>query len=126
MRWNRLKRQISAGVAVWSLLLMALAPLLAQALQPADAARWIEVCSATGTQRLSGQGALDAPLTDAFHAADHCPWCSWQAHGVGLPPAAFAFAAPALHFSQPGVVRALPPSRSAWRTAQARAPPAQA
>ncbi|HSW22122.1 MAG TPA: DUF2946 domain-containing protein [Burkholderiaceae bacterium] len=113
-----------------ALALATLAPGVAHALRHlrGDTMPWSQLCSATGSKRVVfGWEAGDDESTPRAHAFEQCMSCALH-HDAGAPPAAadavvlraeLAHAVPLLFLHAPR-------PQHAWRSAQPRAPPAQA
>lgn len=102
-----------------TLLVNALAPGLARALAPDDAAPWSVVCSAAGNARAG------APADHGGgNGLAHCLYCTMHGDQWALPPTQAA-GAPllALVFGVPLLFLQAPHRLHAWAPAQARAPP---
>lgn len=118
--------RLAAWIAIFAMLLAALAPTVARALSAAQrqAQPWAEVCTVAGMQSAyqgapaTGSGQHDAAVFK------HCPFCLTHAGQYALPAAAFgAWPAPD---AGPGFVPAFaaaPPFRFMRVAAQPRAPP---
>jgi hypothetical protein len=118
-------RRQTAWLAVFAILLNALAPWVSHANAARADATAIEVCTADGILNVSVAGDAGsrhgAPVIGS--SGTHCPYCLPQGNSVALPPVAFAVpiitgphAAPAAFESS---LCALP----LWAAHQARAPP---
>ena len=130
MSFYRVHRQIAAWLAMWAMVLGALAPTVAQAMvAAAEKGQWIEVCSASGMVWLKADGSdvqVETAPDQSQSMADmgkHCPWCGFHAPAAGLPPAVAS--APWLG----PVVQPVPElslvalSDQSFHSGQARAPP---
>ena len=115
---------------LWALALATLAPSVAHDLRHlrGEAMPWSQLCSATGSKRVvfEWQAGGDES-TPRAHAFEQCASCALH-HDGSAPPAApdvvvlradLGHAAPLLFLHAPR-------PQHAWRTAQPRAPPAQA
>lgn len=117
--------RLTAWVALFAVLLAALAPSVARALSPArHAMPWTDICAAA-----AGQSAHDAaPASGAgqHEGMDfkHCPFCLTHAGHFALPAVA-AQCFPAVEGGAETFppVAAIPSSRSIRVAAQPRAPP---
>jgi hypothetical protein len=126
MTLNRLTRRITAWIAMFAILLAALAPSVSHALATRDGktSSWMEICSATGTKLVKADKASSPAPAKKFACPEHCPFCSFHGNAADLPissdftlPVLSASSArPALfyHSSRPLFV---------WASAQSRAPP---
>ncbi len=119
-----LQRRATRWVVVVALAMAALLPALAQALGASRGAGWVEVCSAQGATWVQvGEDAAPGEPAAAGHA-EHCPYCTTPAHGLGVPAAPAAVTAPAdLAHALPRAFLAAPSTAFAWVSAQPRAPP---
>jgi hypothetical protein len=131
-----LQRRWMAWVAVWAILLGALAPTLSHAMRAWQHApvTWVEVCSTTGAKLVAvsldkgvaGKADPQSRLPGSNHAGEHCPFCLMHADDVAVlpsPPApvlTMAFSTEAL----PSLFLHAPRTLFAWAPPQARAPPA--
>jgi len=84
---SRFTRRFAAWLAMFAMLLGALAPAVAQAVVASKGGDgWVQVCSASGMVWVKSDGLEDPaagkPMADASR---HCPWCSLQG-SAGLPP----------------------------------------
>jgi len=118
--------RVAAWIAIFAVLLAALAPSVARALSSPQqgAMPWSEICSVVGTTTapeapLSGSGQHDGM------AFKHCPFCLNHAGHFALPPAPSAVP-PVIAASTESVPFFFTPpfSRFIRATAQPRAPPA--
>ncbi|MBL8311232.1 MAG: DUF2946 family protein [Burkholderiales bacterium] len=133
MHHRRSSQRLTAALAALVMAFASLAPAWAAALKGAQGALvWVEICSATGTQRVAIDASGNAPSpapTPAQHAGDgkHCPFCGFSP-GVLAPPSAPQPSAP-LTRERVAVLPALPAAPAAapvWPPARSRAPPSQA
>jgi hypothetical protein len=113
-------------IALVAVLGAALLPTLARALSAGDRTSWVEVCTAQGMKWVAvADASSDKTPLSVQAALDHCPYCTLEHHVPALPPStqplplaiATSDALPALFLHAPRTLHA-------WRTAQARAPPA--
>lgn len=126
MSSRRLHHRWAAWTAALALLWAALAPALADRVPGGTPTEMLQVCSVMGTMMAPMDGA---PAGDAGTAASagHCPWCSLQAHTLGLPVAAHeVLSLPAARYALPVDFLRAPRTQHAWTHARSRAPPAQA
>ncbi|OHC61696.1 MAG: hypothetical protein A3H93_06030 [Rhodocyclales bacterium RIFCSPLOWO2_02_FULL_63_24] len=122
---NLARNRVTAWVAMFAILLAALAPTLARALSAQQQAQpWAEICTVAGMQSayqgapLQGSGEHDAA------AFKHCPFCLTHAGQYALPGAACAaWPASALGIGWVPAFFATPPIRFIRVAAQPRAPP---
>ncbi|MEI2678917.1 MAG: DUF2946 domain-containing protein [Burkholderiaceae bacterium] len=125
MPYRRLTRRFACWMAVLAVLMAALAPAISHALGTTGATSWTEVCTAQGSRWVQEDGARGGdPAPGAQHAFEHCPYCSFHSHEVGIPPAPLR----ALPASEPApavpqAFLAAPRTLHAWLSAQPRAPP---
>ncbi|CAL94774.1 DUF2946 domain-containing protein [Azoarcus olearius] len=126
----RSRQRCTAWIASFAILLAALAPVVSQlmAARAGDEARWLEICTVAGTERVAVAGDHgDGGGKPAQAMGEHCPYCFTHAGSFGLPPAdvpVFAVAGgadvlPPLYFAAPRPL-------FAWAAAQPRAPPLSA
>lgn len=120
----RATRRISSWIAILSILVGSLAPAVSHALKAGDGAA-MEVCTALGAKLVSvneAQSGGSAPAPAA--AMEHCPYCSLQAHMIGLPPVPVTSVfTPLLSFDVPLRFLEAPRTPYAWLAALPRAPP---
>ena len=86
MKFVRHGRRRTAWIAIFAVLLAALAPGLARALAPLQQAQpWTEICSVAGTP--AAPGALPASGAEQHHDKifKHCPFCINQVGHFALP-----------------------------------------
>lgn len=118
---NRSTRRFAAWLAVFAMLLAALAPTVSHALSPATGGT-IEVCSVDGPRSIPDP---DAPAPAPHNALEHCPFCATQAGSFALPNAPLpAFDAPRGDDVPPPPVAIDRPAQDAPLAARPRAPPA--
>lgn len=123
MRLHRCARLLTGWIAGLALLFAALAPTLAQAFGAHAAANWVEVCTAQGPARVSVDTGADAGGAAPAHPFEHCAFCSFQANGPALPPAAPTLPLPDGTERLVPAFPAAPRTPTAWVSAQPRAPP---
>ncbi|WP_128000758.1 DUF2946 family protein [Piscinibacter defluvii] len=123
MRLHRCARLLTGWIAGLALLFAALAPTLAQAFGGHAAATWVEVCTAQGPARVSVDPGADADGAAPAHPFEHCTFCSFQANGPALPPAAPTLALLGGTERLVPACLAAPRTPPAWVSAQPRAPP---
>lgn len=120
-------RRWLAWLAIAAMLMAALAPAMARALEAPHGASGpdvAEICTVAGLRQIAASEAPSSPAKSMLHLS-HCPFCHLEAHSPAILPdmpvplAAVAGTAirPPLFFHAP---RVLP----AWIVAQPRAPPA--
>ena len=121
---NRSRPIFSSWIAVFAVLLNALAPAvsvsLSEARNPAAGGNWVEICSTRGSTwtRLGEEPADSAP--------EHCPYCFTHAASFGLPPTPPWVIPVTLQGVIPLPLLALPLVFTAWFIPAARAPPLHA
>lgn len=123
MRLSRPARIVTGWLASLALLFAALAPTLALAAGARPASDWVEVCTAQGSAWVQADTGGGHDGANPSHPFEHCPFCAFQAHGLGLPPALPAL--PLLdgaHYVAAAFLAA-PRTLPAWVRAQPRAPP---
>ncbi len=135
----RLRKRTAAWLAIFAMLLGALAPTISRAMVPGAGARMLaDVCSVAGVgfagidrakAPLSGDAAVDREGEGGpqAHSPDRCPYCCTHAGvAVASPPAT------GLLVASPGSVRlprlsfVSPRPRHAWSPSHPRAPPVRA
>lgn len=126
MSFVRHARRVTAWIAIFAILLAALAPSLARALSsPQKAMPWSEICSVVGTQAVPD--AASVPNSGRHDGAEfkHCPFCLTHAGQFALPatpPDVLPTADSRAEVFPPST--ATPPPRFIRAAAQPRAPPA--
>lgn len=129
MSFTTLRLRQGCWIALLAMMALTLAPTLSHALAPASGTPdWVEVCTSRGAQRLSADnraGDHELPRSTNAHL-EPCAYCSLAGHASALPPG------PAAGLSLPPTDEAprllglqAPSPPNAWRSALARAPPAQ-
>ncbi len=120
-------RMFNLWMAVFAVLMAALAPTVTQAMQGDGGPAPLQVCSQFGpkwisTDETAPDGKKSAP--GGLHAYEHCPYCSVHAAGLGMPPVPFE--PPALPLSHAAHWRysAATPTLDTWSDALSRGPPA--
>ncbi|MGE0348218.1 DUF2946 domain-containing protein [Hydrogenophaga sp.] len=128
MSLSRATHRLAAWLALFAMLLGALAPTVAQAVVVSQGGQgWVQVCSASGmvwVQADALEAQVDAdgqkPMADASR---HCPWCSLQG-AAGLPPALPSQPVALESRTERPQARAGAPTPSThWPAAPSRAPP---
>lgn len=126
---TRLHRRFTAWVALFALVLGALAPTVTQAMVAGgDRADWLQVCSVSGMVWVKAdtgevrdhQPDSSAPVSDA---SQHCPWCTLHGGAAGLPVVALHLDLPPRLSDLPPAFYSAPLAATAWAPAQSRAPP---
>ncbi|MFC7517617.1 DUF2946 domain-containing protein [Herbaspirillum sp. GCM10030257] len=120
---------LTAWVACFAILLVALAPSVSHALaaKRVSATEWIEICTLTGAKQVKQIASENAkPFSPAKHDqhSEDCPFCRIQGDSFGPPPtgAAGIVAAESMR-SSPSLFYEGPRSLFMWAPAQSRAPP---
>lgn len=120
---------MTAWVACFAILLVALAPSISHALaaEKAFAKEWTEICTSTGVKQVKvTDGESDKPFSSGKHDqhSEDCPFCRTHADTVGLPPTSAAIVfIPAAPQSYPFLFYQAPRPLFTWAPAQSRAPP---
>jgi Protein of unknown function (DUF2946) len=119
----------SVWLAVFAILLMALAPTLSHALQGRQAEMLMAVCSAQGTRYIAADAGMPGAPADSHTAPvqplEHCPWCHLQGADGAVPPAPAALHLQVPQAEVPRLFLVAPRTQHAWLAAQPRAPPAR-
>lgn len=117
--------RLTAWIAMFAILLAALAPSVARALSPAQHAMpWTDICAAAGGQSAHGAAPASGSGQHQDAAFKHCPFCLPHAGHFALPavaPQCFPAADGGAETFPPAV--AIPSPRSIRVAAQPRAPP---
>lgn len=128
---NRTLRALTAWIASFAVLLVALAPSLSYALtsQSGTLSEWIEICTSSGIKRveveLTAEQAIESLLIAKHdqHFED-CPFCRTQGDTFGPAPASMVVMPSAQASSlQPTLFYQAPRPLFIWTPAQSRAPP---
>lgn len=120
---NRSRPIFSSWIAVFAVLLNALAPAvsvsLSEARNPAAGGNWVEICSTRGsTWTRLGEEPADTPSSP-----EHCPYCFTHAASFGLLPVPF-WVVPVWRLTLSPLSFVLRPLlTTAWWRPVARAPP---
>jgi hypothetical protein len=123
MQALRLRRHLSLWLTIAAMLMAALAPTVSQAVRASDPVAWAEVCSSTSSSAKTGQ----APVDNAAHLFEHCPYCSLHQPVLGMPPAPTALQLPlTIAEALPSLYLSGPRGQHNWDAARPRGPPAQA
>lgn len=125
---NRITRVVTAWMACFAILLVALAPSISHALaaKKASTKEWTEICTSTGVKQVKVTGESAEPFSPGKHDqhSEDCPFCRTHADSVGLPPTSAAIGAiPAAAHSYPFLFYQSPRPLFTWAPAQSRAPP---
>ena len=129
MNMTKSMHRLSARIALFAILLAALAPSISHAIASAKGVPngWMEVCTVEGAKLVqvdAGKPAAPAPVEKSLHF-EHCPFCIGHAVALGipstnhieLPVAAGTSVVPVLFYQASHPL-------FAWTAAQPRAPPA--
>lgn len=129
MNLTKSMHRLAARIALFAVLLAALAPSISHAIASAKGVPngWMEVCTVEGAKLVqvdAGQPATPAPAEKSLHF-EHCPFCISHAVAMGIPstnPIALPVVAgtpvvPVLFYQASHPL-------FAWTAAQPRAPPA--
>lgn len=129
MRMNRTARVVTAWIACFAILLVALAPSISHAFaaKKASSKEWTEICTSTGVKQVivtAGENAKPfSPGKHDQHSED-CPFCRTQGDSLGPPPAGAIFVfGPDTSLSYPFLFYQAPRPLFTWAPAQSRAPP---
>ena len=119
--------RLTAWIAIFAILLAALAPSVARALSPPQqqAMPWTEICSVVGTQAAPATEPMSGSGQHEGMGLKHCPFCLTHAGQFALPAATPDFLSTV--DSGAGVLppsAVTPPPRFIRAAAQPRAPPA--
>jgi hypothetical protein len=129
-----LRQRLTAWLALWSLVLGALLPVLSHAAVRAAPAEsgWVEVCTVSGMawvrQAPEGaaqdDGAVPPAKGSLGMAMPGCTWCATHAPGLSLPPVAALTPLPLVGARWvPDAFLQAPRLLAVWATAHSRAPP---
>lgn len=118
----RVHARLFSWVAIFAILLAALAPSVSYAVGSADGVSSIDVCTSQGSKWI--QVGENGPEPASEHLLDHCLYCSLHTPTLGLPPAAptALLTSRQAHEVPLGFLGA-PRTLHAWVSAQPRAPP---
>jgi hypothetical protein len=119
-------RTFELWIAIFAVLMGALAPTLTQAMQGDGALSLSEVCSQFGPKWVSSAdaGSVDRKNAPGALHYEHCPYCSVHAAGLGMPPRAFEVPALPLSHAVHWRYSATTPTLDFWSDALSRGPPA--
>jgi hypothetical protein len=124
MNLTRPARSLTAWIAIFAMLVAALAPALSQAVYRASGdLRWLEICTASGIRHIAVDAGPQDPGDDVTRPASACVFCSLFAAALPLP-----WGAPDVPVVQGEAVGAvfslhLPRPRPPWADSRPRAPP---
>jgi hypothetical protein len=137
--WN--KKLITSWIAIFALLLSALAPSVSSAftVRKGNVPIWMEICSASNVSSSGttpskkilvtlsadiADTAASSPKDPAAHEAAHCPFCLPHAGHFALPPAVMPCCAVAAgHDVFPPLYYQAPSLLFSWVSASPRGPP---
>jgi hypothetical protein len=118
--------RLTAWIAIFAILLAALAPSVARALSPPQTAMpWTDICSVVGTQAAPTTEPMSGSGQHEGMGLKHCPFCLTHAGHFALPattPDVLPTADSCAEVFPPSA--ATPPPRFIRAAAQSRAPPA--
>jgi hypothetical protein len=129
MEMTKFTRRLTAWIAMFAIVLAALAPSISQAVNAArtSAAGWDEICTVDGPKLIKADGEAShtstAPVEKSGHF-EHCPFCFAHAGSFGLPPGTgFTFPIASGNPTLPPLYYQAPRPLFIWAAAQSRAPP---
>lgn len=118
-------RQFSIRLAIFAMLMGALAPTISQTLRAKGSSGWSEICSALGVRLIAEdqtQPGNSKPGT--LRMLEDCPYCMLQANSPSLPlSSTLDFFVPTAWVALPRLFLLAPRTPHAWIAAQPRAPP---
>ena len=129
-----LRQRLTAWLALWSLVLGALLPVLSHAAvrAPQPGQGWVEVCTVSGMAwvrqapeaAVSDDGSQPPANSSLGMAMPGCVWCATHAPALGLPPVAALEPIPPIGTRWvPDAFLQAPRLLAVWSTAHSRAPP---
>lgn len=129
-----LRQRLTAWLALWSLVLGALLPVLSHAAvrAPQPGQGWVEVCTVSGMAWVrqapeavvSDDGSQPPANSSLGMAMPGCVWCATHAPALGLPPVAALEPLPLIGTRWvPDAFLQAPRLLTVWSTAHSRAPP---
>jgi hypothetical protein len=129
-----LRQRLTAWLALWSLVLGALLPVLSHAAvrAPQPGQGWVEVCTVSGMAwvrqapeaAVSDDGSQPPAQGGVGMAMPGCVWCATHAPALGLPPVAALEPLPLVGARWvPDAFLQAPRLLAVWATAHSRAPP---
>ena len=129
-----LRQRLTAWLALWSLVLGALLPVLSHAAvrAPQPGQGWVEVCTVSGMAWVrqapeavvSDDGSQPPANSSLGMAMPGCVWCATHAPALGLPPVAALEPLPLIGTRWvPDAFLQAPRLLAVWSTAHSRAPP---
>ena len=119
------RTRLQAWFAIAILALGMVAPSISAAVSQARCGDqlWLEICSSTGTRRVSTDSDQQNAALDMLMTG-HCAMCHVQAHVIALPPhEPKVQLLQDLYFAMPERFFSAPVTAHAWRAAPARGPP---
>jgi hypothetical protein len=129
MEMTKFTRRLTAWIAMFAIVLAALAPAISQAVNAArtTAAGWDEICTIDGLRLIKADGEAShtspVPVEKGTHF-EHCPFCFTHAGSFGLPPdIGLTFSMASGNAMQPSLYYQAPRRLFIWAAAQPRAPP---
>lgn len=126
----RIRHRLVAWLAMWAMLVGALAPAIAQArVAQAGGNDWLEICSISGmvwVKADTGETRHQSPGQDTPAGAAKCPWCTLHGGMAGLPGASWAPDFSARLTDLPPAFYRAPVTAAVWAPALSRGPPATA
>jgi hypothetical protein len=128
------KKILTSWVAIFAILLSALAPSISSAFTGPSNSNifWTEICSAANLTSAASKASkkvliklsINSPATSDAHEGKHCPYCLPHAGNFALPPAVMPCCAVAVgHDAFPPLYYQAPSLLFSWVTAKPRGPP---
>lgn len=128
MPFRRTTRSVTAWIAMFAILLGALAPALSHAMpQGGNGKRMVQVCTVAGVKMVAVDSQGEGKTGDAdLLPAERCPFCSTAAAFPAIPSSpVLPFALNGLSEHFPSLLLDAPRTLFIWAAAQPRAPPLQ-
>lgn len=129
MFFTVLRRRFTAWVAIFAILVGALAPSISHAISASQGELWMEICTPTGIKYVKyAADEAQVKTDDAMKSSsfEHCPFCSIQQQAPALPSAQTRLDVPSgPDRILPALFYSAPHTLAIWQPAQSRAPPAQ-
>jgi hypothetical protein len=123
---NSSVRRLTSWLAVFAILLAALAPTVSRALAASGWDGWVEICSSAGPAFVKLPDAGKPAQKDGVAShLDNCPFCGNHAAAAGLPPSEVVLPSSAARDVLPELFYRAPSPLFAWASSQPRAPPAR-
>ena len=119
-------RTFNLWMAIFAVLLAALAPAVTQAMQGGGDPSQLEICSQFGSKWISADNVAPGSKKSGpggWHTYEHCPYCSVHAAGLGMPPLAFEPPSLPLSHAMHWRYSAATPTLDFWSDALSRGPP---